>query len=218
MKPRFLKSVIGDLALAVGLPAVLIVLLLACAAESAPPMAAAPPAAAGAADGELWPAWTSTDPVTAVIPPDETWFIEKYGMTITFLDGSLRETAVFTFTPRPELKEPPVTTPYIFDLRGYFLSTGGTVSLWGDVRYDLQYEEAGLDGVLENTLKVYRFSDRWTPQDATVYPGANRIVWETNFTGKFGVGGLGPRTFVYIPTTFNSARVRATQARAQPGD
>jgi hypothetical protein len=159
MKAPFVKSMIHDLVLAIGLPALSIVLLLSCAAQSAPPTAAAPPR------GELEPAWISTEPVSAVILPDTTWFIEPYGVTITFKEGALKETAVFTFTPRPDLElDPPlVTTGYVFDFRGTLVSTGGPVSLWKAIRYTLQYKESELHDVSEHTLDVYRYSDWWMP-------------------------------------------------------
>lgn len=218
MNSRLDKSMVRDLALAIGLSAALIALLLACAAESAPPMAAAPPAARTAV-GELGPAWTSTDPVTRIVQPDTTWFIEPYGVTITFKEGALRETAIFTFTPRPDLPlDPPLaSTGYLFDFSGTLVSTGRPVSLWKAIRYTLQYEEAELRNVSEHTLEVYRYSDWWIPQNADVDTTANRITWETAFTGKFGVGGYGPRAFIYVPATFNSGTVRATQA-GQPTD
>ena len=214
MKSRFEKSMVRDLALVIGLPAILIALLLACAVSTAPPMAAAP------ARGALEPAWTSTDPVTAVVLPDATWVVEPYGVTITFLDGALRETAVFTFTPRPDLVlDPPVvSTPYVFELRGYFLNTGGSVSLWGDIKYDLLYDESLLNGVSEHSLEAYRYSDRWSPQNATVDTTANRITWETAFTGKFGVGGSGPRKYIYLPAMLHAGTVRSAQAGSQSTD
>ena len=214
MKSRLDKSMARGLALAIGLPAALIALLLACAAESAPPMAA------GAAVGELGPAWTSTDPETKVVQPDTTWFIEPYGVTITFKEGALRETAIFTFTPRPDLElDPPLaTTGYMFDLSGTLVSTGRPVSLWRAIRYTLQYEESELRDVSEHTLEVYRYSEWWIPQNATVDMAAKRITWETAFTGKFGVGGSGPRTYTYLPAVFHSGTVPATQAGSQPVD
>ena len=215
MKSRFEKSMIRDLALVVGLPAVLIALLLACAAAPAPPVAAAP------ARGALEPAWTSSEPVTRVISPDDPpWVIDRYSVTITFSDDALREIATFTFDPRPDLElDPPVvSTPYIFEFEGYAVDTGLSVSLWGDVEYALQYDESELNGVSEHTLEVYRYSDQWNPQNATVDTRANLITWETNFTGKFGIGGFGPRTYIYFPATFNSGSVRSAQAESQPTD
>ena len=215
MKSRLNKSKVRTLALAIGLPAALLALLLARTAETAPSLAAAP------ARSELLPAWTSTEPVTTVITPDDlprVWTIDPYDVTITFWDGVLQDPAEFTFTPRPDLElDPPVvSTPYIFELRGYFINTGGSVSLWGDIEYNLQYDESQLNGVSEHTLEVYRLSDKWSPQDAAVNTTANRITWETNFTGKYGVGGLAPRMYIYLPTTFNTSSVRFNQAGSQP--
>ena len=204
MKVRFGKSKVRGLGLAIGLPAALIVLLLVCGAETASPMAAAP------AHSELLPSWTSSEPVTTALSPEDlpwVWNIHPYDVTITFWDGSLKEDAIFTFTPRPELPLDPsvVSTPYIFELKGYQVDTGLSISLWEDVEYALHYNESQLGEVSEHTLRVYRFSERWYRIDAQVDTTANLVTWDTNFTGKFGIGGFGPRKFIYLPTVFNTS-------------
>jgi hypothetical protein len=214
MMSRFGKAKLRGLGLAIGLPGALIALFLACTIKTTPPIVAAP------ARSELGPAWTSSEPVTTVVLPEDlpwVWNIDRYDVTITFWNGSVKEDALFTFTPRPNLPSDPsiVFTPYAFELQGRQIDTGLSISLWEDIEYALHYDEAQLGKVSEHTLQVYRFSEQWYPIDDQVDTTANRITWNTNFTGNFGVGGLGPRKYLYLPAAF-SASVRPVQVESPP--
>jgi hypothetical protein len=47
---------------------------------------------------------------------------------------------------------------------------------------------------------------------------ATRISWETNFTGRFGVGGLGPPKYIYLPAMLDAGTVGFAQAGSQSTD
>jgi hypothetical protein len=214
MRSRFLKRTLGDLALAIGLASALIALLLACAAESAPPIAASP------SRDDLWPAWTSTEPVTTTVTVDrKTWYISEYGVTVTFNRSSVVGNAVFTFAPQSDIKLAPplVSTPYVFDFYGRYVDTGDLVSLWNKVNMALQYDEAKLGRIPENTLGAFvLFSDDWLDQEATVNEADNVISWQTQWTGLFGIGGLGSRT--YLPVVFGTSYGLGESAGTPPAE
>jgi hypothetical protein len=212
MKSTFLKRTLRDLALAIGLASVLIALLLVCAAESAPPIAASP------GHGDLWPAWTSTEPVTTNVTFNrKTWYISEYGVTVTFNFNSVTAPAVFTFAPQSGIKlDPPlISTPYVFDFYGTWEDTGKLVSLLNKVNIALQYEEANLGRIPENTLGAFfLFVDDWLDQDATVNEVDNVISWQTPWTGRFGIGGLGSRT--YLPVVLDASSSLGEPAGTPP--
>jgi hypothetical protein len=206
MESRFDKSPIRDLVLAIGLACASIALLLACAGESMPSTAASPK------QDDVGPAWASTEPVTTEVGVGHTtwWVIDRYGVTIVFWQGAVRDSAaVFTFTPRTDLPLPfdlPLrATPYLFSLDGYLVNTGDPVSLWRAIDYIVHYEDSELGNIEESTLEAYREDDRWEPQGAELDTLSNYITWTTKFTGRFGLAGSGPRTNTYLPVMFSTS-------------
>jgi len=214
MRSTFFKRTLRDLALAIGLASVLIALLLVCAAESAPPIAAAP------GRGNLWPAWTSTEPTTTLVGQSrKIWYISEYGVTVTFNFNSVTAPAVFTFAPQSGIKlDPPlVSTPYVFDFYGTWEDGGDPVSLLIKVNMALQYDEASLGRISENTLDAFvLFSGNWLDQDATVNEADNVISWRTPWTGLFGIGGLGSRT--YLPLVLDASLGLSEPADTPPAE
>jgi hypothetical protein len=214
MRSTFFKRTVRDPALAIGLASVLIALLLVCAAESAPPLAAAP------SRGDLWPAWTSTEPTTTLVGQSrKTWYISEYGVTVTFNFNSVVGTAVFTFAPQSGIKlDPPlVSTPYVFDFYGTWEDSGDPVSLLNKVNMALEYDEATLGRIPENTLGAFvLFSGAWLDQDATVNEADNVISWRTPWTGLFGIGGLGSRT--YLPLILDASLGLSEPADTPPAE
>ena len=123
MKSRLVGSTVRDLALTIGLACGLIALLLVCASVSMPPVAA------DQEEGELWPAWTTTEPTSTLVTNDyKVWNIQEYSTTITFWTGAIKGTAVVTFAPRTDLELPLpwLPTAYIFEVYGTYLDTGAS--------------------------------------------------------------------------------------------
>jgi hypothetical protein len=210
---------VRTLAWAIGLAAALTALLLVWAAEQAPalqamtvasPGAPAEPGAGTRFDGVV-PAWGSTEPVTIFVPDnrDSYWDLSpQYSVVISFPRHafSWSKGAVFTFTPRSDLKLDPswVSLPYFFDLDGVYVGLEGKVSLHNPIEINMGYREEDLGDVLEESLEAFWFDERPDPREwillgATPIPAQNRLTWATKYLGPFGIGGR-RLTMIYLPT------------------
>ena len=205
------------LAWTVGLAVALTVLLLTWAAEQAPAMQAqeAPgvpdSAGAGARFDGVTPAWAYTKPVTTFVPDnqDSYWDLSpQYSVVISFPRNafSWSKGAVFTFTPRSDLKLDPswVSLPYFFDLDGVYVGLENRVSLHNPIEINVGYRKEDLGDVLEESLEAFWFDERptpreWLPLGATPDPEKDQLAWETKYLGPFGIGGR-RQTMIYLPT------------------
>ena len=144
LPPRVLRRVarLRNVACAIGLAAGWLLVLLLCADRGAPALSASDGSDGGAVrgasvrgeTGDVSAAWTSTQPVTAVIGHERSvWAIEPHGVTVTFYSNSVSESAWFTFTPEISSGLPGyLPTPYFFSLEGFYQATGWPVSPPGD--------------------------------------------------------------------------------------
>lgn len=204
------KTVICRMALSIGLAIAATAALIYWISAQAPDVWASTsgPAREGSSRGDIGVTWTSTTPVTTTVGQNESkvWIIATYDMTVTFYLNSVSWPAVFTFTPESGYSiGGAIASSHFFRLEGRY-EGGGTVSL-NDVKIELQYSPAELNGAREHTLNLYHydlFTDVWAIQDkeAFVDPEANLLSCKTNETGLFGVGGY--RNLTLLPIVSRS--------------
>ena len=204
------KTVAFRMVLVLGLAAATTAALLYWIGARAPEVSASTRDAATPAPGygDVGVTWAGTDPVTTTVGQNEykVWAIATYHMTVTFYVNSVNGSAVFTFTPESDQPiDGSLTTSHFFRFEGRY-DWGGLVSL-NDVKIELQYDPAELNGAREHTLHLYHydiFNDMWEIQnrDSFIDLEANLLTCKTNETGIFGLGGY--QNLTLLPVVMRS--------------
>ena len=196
---------------AIGLAAVWMGALLLCASRGTPALAASGGSGVDAArgsrgwaeTGDVSAIWTSTQPTTTVVDDElKVWSIAQYGVTVTFYPDAVGAPAWFTFTPRSETKLPGgyLSTPYVFDLDGEYMSSHWPVSL-GDtgIQIELSYELSQLGTIDPRTLQFFHFGKtEWLPAGGDIDLIAKTVTLRTERTQSFAVGGEPPKQYLYL--------------------